>query len=117
MRVALITLAAWLALAASAAAQAQVPSPIPATTRIAFDHDGQNTDRYLLVVDGTAGDLGKLTPASGTTYEIAFPALTPGAHTLAVCAENIAGRACSPPFPVSVIVQPQTPSNLRIVTR
>ncbi|HMN09320.1 MAG TPA: hypothetical protein PKC83_11090 [Gemmatimonadaceae bacterium] len=103
--------------AAEVVAQTQVPSPTPASTRIAWDHDGLNTDRYELVVDGKVTDLGKLTPANGTTYEVPFPALTPGPHTLVLQACNVAGCAASPPFPVSVIVQPSAPSPLRIVTR
>lgn len=108
---------ALVLLAATASAQTQVPSPTPPTTRLAWDHDGVATDRYLLTVDGTATDLGKPAPVSGQTYEVAFPALTPGTHTLMVCAENIAGRSCSAPFPVSVVVVPTAPGSLRIVTR
>jgi hypothetical protein len=99
------------------AAQTQVPSPVPPNTLIAFDHDGKITDAYILVVDGTETNLGKLTPVSGTTYETPFPAITPGTHTLAICAQNVAGRACSPPFPVAVVVVPSAPATLRIVTR
>lgn len=76
----LMALTLLLAAVARAEAQTQVPSPTPATTRIAWDHDGLNTDRYELVVDGKVTDLGKLTPANGTTYEVPFPALTPGPH-------------------------------------
>jgi hypothetical protein len=98
-------------------AQTQVPSPVPASTRIAFDHDGVNTDRYVLTVDGVDKDLGKLAPVAGTTYETPFPSTTPGAHVLTVCAVNVAGRACSSPFPISVVVTPNAPTTLRIVTQ
>lgn len=114
----LVLVALLTAQLGTASAQAQVPSPIPATTRLAFDHDGLNTDRYELVVNAQAPvDLGRLAPVTGQTYEIPFPALTPGQHTLLVRACNISGCAASPPFPVSVIVQPSAPSPLRIVTR
>ena len=94
-----------------------MPSPTPASTRLAWDHDGVATDRYELVVDnGTPTDLGKPTP-TGQTYDVAFPALTPGQHTLIVRACNIAGCAASAPFPVSVVVIPTPPTTLRIVTR
>ena len=115
---ALTVLAACILTASSAWAQTPVPSPTPANTKLGWTHDGINTDRYLLIVDsGTPADLGRLTPVTGQEYEIPFPALTPGQHTLLVCAENIAGRACSAPFPVSVIVQPAPPGSLRIVIR
>lgn len=100
--------------AAEVVAQTQVPSPTPATTRVMWDHDGINTDRYLLIVDGgTPTDLGKPTP-TGQTYSTAFPALTPGTHSLVICAENIAGRACAAPLSVAVVVVPTTPTQVRI---
>jgi hypothetical protein len=113
----LLILALLAPLVVALDAQTQVPSPVPASTRIAFDHDGQNTDKYLLTVDGVDKDLGKLTPVNGTTYETPFPATTPGAHVLTVCAANIAGRSCSAPFPVSVVATPNAPTTLRLVTQ
>jgi hypothetical protein len=104
-------------MAVSAAAQTPVPSPTPSTTRLAWTHDGVNTDRYELSVDGAITDLGPLTPYSGTEYRIPFPALTPGSHTLIVRACNVAGCAASEPFPVQVVVQPAAPAALRIVTQ
>lgn len=114
----LLVIAATLILPGLAQAQTQVPSPIPPTTKLAWDHDGINTDRYLIIVDNNSPiiDVGKPTPV-GQTYETAFPPLTPGQHTLVVCAENIAGRGCSQPFPVSVVVIPSAPASLRIVVR
>ena len=107
-----------LSITGSALAQTtQVPSPTPATVKLAFDHDGANTDNYVLVIDGTAQSLGKLVPVAGQNYEVPFPALIPGQHTLLLCAENIAGRSCSTPFQVQMVVQPTPPSSLRIVTR
>jgi hypothetical protein len=111
----LLVLSLLVPLVGTLEAQTQVPLPVPANTQIAWDHDGQNTDRYLLTVDGVARDVGKPTP-TGTTYAVAFPAMTPGAHTLSVCAENVAGRACSPPVSIALVVVPNAPTTLRIVT-
>lgn len=98
-------------------AQTPVPSPIPANTKLCWDHDGVNLDRFELTVDGgTATNVGKPTPA-GVMYCTPFPALTPGTHVLVVSACNIAGCAASAPFPVSVVVQPAAPNSLRIVTQ
>jgi len=108
---------ALVLLASAAAAQTQVPSPTPPSTKLAWDHDGVNTDGYKLVVDGAATDLGKPAPVTGQTYEVPFPALTPGTHTLIVQACNLAGCASSAPFPVQVVVVPAAPGALRIVTR
>lgn len=112
----LAALCILLASVARAEAQTQVPSPTPATTRILWDHDGINTDRYLLIVDGgTPVDLGRPTPV-GQTYSTPFPALTPGTHTLVICAENVAGRSCAAPVSVAVVVVPTTPTAVRIGT-
>lgn len=101
--------------AASAEAQTQVPSPTPPSTRIYWDHDGVNTDRYLLIVDGgTPADLGRPTPV-GQTYSTPFPALAPGTHQLVICAENVAGRSCAAPVSVAVVV-PTLPTAVRIGT-
>lgn len=75
-----------------------------------------NTDRYLLIVDGGAPtDLGRPTP-TGQTYATPFPALTPGTHTITICAENVAGRSCAAPLSVAVVVVPTTPTQVRIGT-
>ena len=104
-------------LAGEVMGQTQVPSPTPATTRLCWDHDGANLDRFTLAVDaGTPSDVGKPAP-TGQTYCVPFPALTPGNHTLVVAACNIAGCSASAPFPVSVVVVPTPPGTLRIVTQ
>ena len=116
-QIATCILACLLASAAAVEAQTQVPSPTPAATRIAWDHDGVNTDRYLLIVDGGAPtDLGKPTPA-GQTYSVPFPALAPGTHALTLCAENVAGRACAAPLSVAVVVVPTLPTAVRVVSQ
>jgi len=101
--------------AAEVTAQVQVPSPTPASARLMWDHDGVNTDRYLLIVDGGAPtDLGKPTPTAGT-YAVPFPALTPGNHSLVLCAENIAGRGCTAPLTVALVVVPTMPTQFKVV--
>ena len=118
MRVAVWTLALLALCAVPALAQTPVPSPTPPTTKLAFDHDGLNTDGYRLKVDALAPVA--ITPtcavvASVRSCELPFPALTPGAHTLTIIAWNIAGEAVSAPFPVTVIVVPTAPANIRII--
>jgi hypothetical protein len=115
----LATFALALALLAPMSAQAQtpVPSPTPATTKLAFDHDGINTDGYRMKVDATAAVA--ITPtcavvATVRTCELPFPALTPGAHSLVLIAWNIAGESASAPFLVTVVVVPTVPTNIRI---
>lgn len=95
-------------------AQVQVPFPTPSNTRLQWDHDGVNVDSFTLAIDGnTPTDLGKPTP-TGTTYQAPFPALTPGSHTLVLCAKNVAGVGCAPPFGVTMIAIPNIPTNMRI---
>ena len=48
--------------------------------------------------------------------QVPFPAFTPGAHTTAVTAANIAGESLkSTPFPFTFVVIPSVPTNLRIL--
>jgi len=47
--------------------------------------------------------------------EVAFPAFTPGAHTLTLTANNLAGESVkSAPLSFAFIVTPSSPSNVRI---
>ena len=47
--------------------------------------------------------------------EVAFPAFTPGAHTLTLTANNLAGESAkSSPLSFAFIVTPSSPSNVRI---
>ena len=105
-------------LSGSVWAQTPVPSPTPATTRIAFDHDGVNTDGYRIKID-TAEQVALVAECAGTgearTCTAPFPALTPGQHTLYIIAWNVAGEASSDPFMVSVVVVPVKPGNIRII--
>ena len=117
MRQIVTCILAWVVVAGVGWAQTPVPSPTPATTKLCWDHDGVNLDRFDLTIDaGVAASVGKPVPV-GTLYCVAFPALTPGTHTLVVSACNVAGCAASAPFPVSVVVQPTPPANLRIVSQ
>lgn len=109
-----------LLLAQIAGAQTPVPSPTPSATRLAWDHDGVNTDGYRLKVDAAAAVdvVATCAVVAGVrTCDTPFPALTPGAHTLLVIAWNIAGETASDPFLVNVIVVPGKAGNLRIIVR
>lgn len=101
----------WLVLlfAATGLAQTPVPSPTPATTSVAWDHDGVNVDSFKLLSDGAV-----VSTMPSTDRKAAFPALTPGMHTLVVQACNIAGCASSTPLVVRIVVVPSNPTNIRI---
>jgi hypothetical protein len=117
MRQVVSCILAWVVVAGVASAQTPVPSPTPATTKLCWDHDGISVDRFEVTIDaGGAASVGKPVPV-GVQYCVAFPALTPGTHVLVVSACNLAGCAASAPFPVSVVVQPTPPANLRIVSQ
>lgn len=120
VRILLMAVACVLGVATMAVAQIPVPSPTPAATKLAFDHDGVNTDGYKLQVDG--GEKVAITPTCAVvgavrTCEVPFPALTPGNHTLTIIAWNIAGEASSDPFVVTMVVVPGKATNIRIVVR
>ena len=114
----LLAISALIAATATPAlAQTPVPSPTPPTVRLAFEQDGVNTDGFRLY-DGASqvgGDITGLNPVTGTTYEVPFPALTPGIHNLTAKAFNIAGESpASNVLAVRVVVIPSSPNNLRI---
>lgn len=116
---------------------AQAPLPVTPTDRLAFDYapaDLPNVTHFRLCVNLPAwpsegADLAVLAgcqdlgiPATSgqenglNVYPIAFPALTPGQHRLAVYAVNPAGFARSNLLDVQVFVaRPNSPRNLRIV--
>jgi hypothetical protein len=101
----------------SAAAQAPpVPVPSPNTAKLAWDHDGVNTDGYALAIDGTRAVVQATCAVVATvrSCEMPFPALTPGDHVLIVSAFNAAGEAAADPFRVTVFVAPTKPTNTRI---
>lgn len=115
MRVTQIPLLALLAvLLSTVGAQAQ-PTPVLPTAQLAFDHDGVDTDRYELAVDG--GEWAA-TPATGVdgVYTAALPALTPGQHTLVVRACGLAGCSVgSNVLTVRLVVVPSPPGQLRVI--
>ena len=95
-------------------AQVSVPAPTPSSYRLAWDHTGANVDGFALYIDSARQDLGPVIPVVGV-YSIAFPALTPGVHTLEVRAYNLAGESGPATLLVTVVVIPADPGNLRII--
>lgn len=85
-----------------------------ATTRLTWDHDGVNVDRFELKVDGLVTTTIPFRFELDGSYDTPFPALTPGVHQIIVSACNITGCAESDPFMVRVVVVPAKPSNVRI---
>lgn len=113
MRITPTLLLAGLLLAPlSAAAQ----EPVLPTSRLGFTHDAVDTDRYELRVD--QGEWVAVDArADGDIFTVAMPALTPGAHTLALRACGAAGCSISSaPLSVRMVVVPSPPSELRIVS-
>ena len=106
----LLAVVVWLLCLVAVAAQ----EPIAGTERLAWDHDGINVSRFELSVDGGAPTVLVVTQA-GTEYRAPLPALTPGTHTLAVTACNVAGCSAPLAIQVRVVVIPAVVTNLRIV--
>lgn len=126
MRQSLMAMAVVLVMATGAQAQGQA-TPGQA---FAFDYETAAMTTYSVVrfeqqVDGGAwADIGipevsndGQTPTAHTTYRVAIPALTPGAHAVSFRACNAAGcGAASTTFPFVLIVQPPAPSGTRVVS-
>lgn len=95
-------------------APALAQQPIAGTERLAWTHDGINVSRFEATVDAAAPVTLTVTQA-GTDYTAPLPAMTPGTHTIAVRACNVAG--CSAPLTIAVrvVVVPSAPTNLRLV--
>lgn len=110
-----------LTLASQAAAQTATP-----TSRLAWDQTAGSLAEasgytYEGVYDGAAAVPVTAVTCAGTTspYQCAgsFPALTPGAHTVALQARNAAGASpLSAVFNFAFVPLPSAPQNLRIVT-
>lgn len=100
----------FVALSAVVLAQQNVAG----TERLAWSHDGVNVDRFELMVDAGAPATLVVTQ-TGTEYRAPLPALTPGDHTLAVRACNVAGCSAPVSLQVRVVVIPAPVTNLRIV--
>ena len=99
----------------SVAAQIPVPHPTPATWQLCWDHDGVNTDGFI-IQDGTTrvADVRPIRNVTSPSYCMPFPALTPGPHTLTAIAYNIAGRAPeSDPLVISLVLVPTRVTNLQ----
>ncbi len=103
-----------------------VKSPVPGTTMVAFDHldaefkaslaDANAGSGYRMIVDGNPFNIPtvNLIP-TGQGFSVAFPALTPGEHTLTISAYNVAGEAVSNELlRVRLVVAPGKPNNIRI---
>lgn len=102
--------------AANVSAQVSLPSPVPTTTRLCWDHDGVNLDGFSIYLDATPKvDAMKPVPV-GTTYCIPFPAMTPGSHSITITAYNVKGESAKPaPLTLTLIINvPAIPSNIRI---
>lgn len=84
------------------------------TTRIYWDHDGVNVERFEVKIDGVVNATIPFAFEQSGTYSTPFPAITPGVHQLIVSACNTAGCADSDPLMVRVVVVPAKPSNIRI---
>jgi hypothetical protein len=112
---------AMLGFAASASAQ----TPANPGNKIGWDQPASalaEAQGYTYKYYADAGIVGvTLTPvactgtASPFQCEVAFPAFTPGAHTLALTASNTAGESVkSAPLAFTFVVIPSAPTSLRI---
>lgn len=94
------------------------------SSKLAWDQSGADlatvqayTYKYYPDLATTGTVLSNVT-CSGTTSpfqcEVAYPAFTPGNHTVKISASNIAGETLSDPFAFTFVVQPAKPLNLHI---
>lgn len=71
-----------------------VPHPVPPTWQLCWDHDGVNTEGFLIAVDGVRiADVRPVRAAQSPSYCVPVPSMTPGPHALTVTAYNLTGRA------------------------
>lgn len=120
MRLLLMTLVA-LSLAAVASAQTTgTPSSKLLWDQAATDQATAQGYTYKFYADGaTTGTALTGVTCAGTASpficSVAFPAFTPGAHTVVVTASNVAGESSkSVSLSFTFVVIPATPANLRI---
>ena len=95
-----------------------IPLPTPATTRLAFTHDGLNTDGYKLQVDNDPRTVVTVSPLEGVPGDLVtpFPALTPGSHTLTIFAYKAGVDVFGTPvLTVTMFVVPNPPTNFRLI--
>jgi hypothetical protein len=94
------------------------------SSKLAWDQSGVDlatvqayTYKYYPDLATTGTTLSNVT-CSGTTSpfqcEVAYPAFTPGNHTIKISASNIAGETLSDLFAFTFVVQPAKPLNLHI---
>lgn len=104
-----------LLVAASAAAQTQLPSPLPSTCKVQWDHSGIDVQRWEVRVDGSVWTSAPAPTQSGTVWTVTpCPTLSVGAHTLVVAACNVSGCNVSSPFSFRLVVVPLAPTNARM---
>lgn len=74
---------------------------------------------YTMYADTSRVDVLSGVTCSGTSLvscQVAFPAFTPGSHTLQLTAKNAAGESAkSAAFNFTFIIVPDAPSNIRVV--
>lgn len=104
----------WLFSTSSSYAQTPVPSPVPSTTKIAWQHDGLRVESWKLRVDSVESTI-SVTHEPDTSWTTPFPAMTPGNHTIEVAACNIAGCSWSDPLGVVLVVIPNKPLQLTVI--
>lgn len=94
-------------------AQVIVPSPTPSTLKLLWDHPGTNVDKFLLCVDALpctdvplTAVLTTETPqtAGWKVYGVAWPAMTPGTHSLVVKASFLGAEQASAALSASLVV-------------
>jgi hypothetical protein len=92
-------------------------TPVTGAERLAFTHDGINTDRYELKLDAGVSQVVTATPLPTVPgdFTIPLPAMTPGVHSLIVSACNFSGCASAPVLSVRVVILPGIPVNVRVI--
>lgn len=112
-----LCLLACLTLPVVADAQAPVflPSPLPSTCKVQWDHSGLDVQRWEIKLDGVV-ILASATPTqSGTTWTVTpCPPMAVGTHSLTVAACNVAGCGTSLPYAFRLVVQPVSPTSVRM---
>lgn len=105
----------FLLVATSAAAQTQLPSPLPSTCKVQWDHSGIDVQRWEIKIDGSLWTAATTPTQSGGTWTVTpCPTLSVGTHTMTVAACNVAGCATSPAFNFRLVVLPLAPTNARM---
>ena len=121
MKFLLTTVALLIALMMPTLAQAQTQDVTnPGATKLAWDHvadwDAVGVTGFKLYVDTVTIGLDLTATRVGDHYETPFPAITPGAHQLAVTVFNDAGESPrSNVLFVRLVVVPSGPTGLRII--